>query len=92
MLCYVSVSIYIVNYRYSIPKGYGFIVPDDGSPDIFVHNSEIFSDGFRSLKVGEKVEFNVEWDYYGRSRAVDVTGPDGVEVQGLDSFMGISFK
>jgi CspA family cold shock protein len=40
-------------------KGYGFISPDDGSSDIFVHYSEIGGDGFRSLDEGQRVEFTV---------------------------------
>ena len=38
-------------------KGYGFIVPDDGSKDLFIHQSNIEMNGFRSLKEGQKVEF-----------------------------------
>lgn len=40
-------------------KGYGFITLDDGSRDCFVHHSAIKDSGFRSLKEGEKVEFEV---------------------------------
>lgn len=40
-------------------KGYGFVTPDDGSKDLFVHHKEIQSNGFRSLKEGQKVEFEV---------------------------------
>ncbi|RHN61504.1 putative transcription factor CSD family [Medicago truncatula] len=63
-------------------KGFGFITPDDGSEELFVHQSQIQTDGFRSLAEGESVEYQIESDNDGRSKAVSVTGPDGASVQG----------
>ena len=39
--------------------GYGFITPDDGGKDLFVHHSEIKSEGYATLKDGQKVEYEV---------------------------------
>jgi cold shock protein len=40
-------------------KGFGFITPDDGGKDLFAHHTEIQMGGFKSLKEGQKVEFDV---------------------------------
>jgi CspA family cold shock protein len=44
---------------FSQDKGYGFITPDDGSQDVFVHFSAIAGQGFRNLEEGEKVTYEV---------------------------------
>ena len=40
-------------------KGFGFINPDDGGDDLFVHHSEIKTDGYASLDEGQKVEYEI---------------------------------
>ncbi len=44
---------------FNAEKGFGFISPDDGSADVFVHYSEIQGNGFRSLEENARVEFEV---------------------------------
>jgi CspA family cold shock protein len=44
---------------FNADKGFGFIAPDDGSADVFVHFSAIQSSGYRSLEENQKVEYNV---------------------------------
>jgi CspA family cold shock protein len=41
-------------------KGYGFIQPEDGGKDLFVHHSQIAGEGFKTLAEGANVEFEVE--------------------------------
>jgi CspA family cold shock protein len=41
-------------------KGFGFIVQDNGGPDVFCHHTAIVADGFRSLAEGQKVEFETK--------------------------------
>ena len=59
---------------FSAEKGYGFITPDDGGRDLFVHNSQIQMNGYRSLEQGQRVNFD--------SQDGD-RGPQAVEVTAL---------
>ncbi len=52
-------------------KGYGFVTPDNGEEDVFVHFSAIEMDGYKSLKEGQAVEFEIE------------QGPKGLHAQNL---------
>ena len=63
-------------------KGYGFIRPSDGGKDVFVHHSVIVMDGFKSLKRGDRVEFEIIDDPKG-PRASNVRRVD--DEQGGDS-------
>jgi len=42
---------------FNAEKGFGFIAPDDGTPDVFVHYSAIKTDGYRSLEENQRVEY-----------------------------------
>ncbi|CAN0203395.1 unnamed protein product [Phaeothamnion confervicola] len=55
-------------------KGFGFIQPDDGSKDVFVHISAVESAGLRSLKEGQKLSFEIVTDKRtGKSSAGNLT-------------------
>ena len=45
---------------FNATKGFGFIAPEDGSSDVFVHQSDIDVQGYRELTEGQRVEFSVE--------------------------------
>ncbi|MGI8908284.1 MAG: cold-shock protein [Candidatus Sumerlaeaceae bacterium] len=56
-------------------KGFGFIEPDGGGEDIFVHHTSIMSDGFRTLAEGQGVQFEV------------VRGPKGMQATNVQKMM-----
>ena len=56
-------------------KGFGFIAPEDGGKDVFVHFSGIVGKGFRTLREGEQVSFEVEQGPKG-PQAVNVSGEE----------------
>jgi CspA family cold shock protein len=59
---------------FNAEKGYGFIKPDDGGPDIFVHITAVEHAGLRSLAEGQRISFEIEPDKKGK-------GPKAVALQ-----------
>ena len=57
---------------YNPQKGYGFIAPEDGSKDVFVHVSAVEQSGIGSLNEGQKVSFEVERGRQGKFSAVNL--------------------
>lgn len=54
-------------------KGYGFIMPDDGSKDVFVHITAVQQAGKRTLNEGEKLGYDLEKGDRGRVSAINLT-------------------
>lgn len=54
-------------------KGYGFIAPDSGGKDVFVHISAVQKAGLRTLNEGQKIGFDIEQQQNGRSAAVNLS-------------------
>lgn len=61
---------------FSDPKGYGFITPDNGKKDVFVHYTGIVGSGFKTLREGEKVEFEI------------IVGPKGEQASSVKRLQG----
>ncbi len=57
---------------FSGKKGYGFITPDEGGEDLFVHHSEIKTEGYATLREGQKVEYEIGEGKEGRPCATNV--------------------
>ena len=57
---------------FSAAKGFGFIKPDAGGADVFVHFSAIQKDGFKELKENDRVEFHIEEGKKGKPQAAQV--------------------
>ena len=70
-------------------KGYGFITPDDGGEDLFAHFSAIKMDGFKTLKQGQRVTFDLKegekaTEYYLQSSLMDILNLDIFEDHKLE--------
>ncbi|WP_137178257.1 cold-shock protein [Roseomonas sp. AR75] len=54
---------------FNATKGYGFIQPDDGSKDVFVHISEVQRAGMQDLREGDKIDYELQQGNQGKSSA-----------------------
>ena len=63
---------------FNTEKGYGFIKPDDGAPDVFVHVTAVTAAALASLEQGQKISFDVEPDKKGKGpKAVNLVVEQG---------------
>jgi cold shock protein len=62
---------------FSAQKGFGFIQPDDGSKDVFVHISAVERSGMDNLREGQKLRYEVEQDRQGRASATNLNAGAG---------------
>ncbi|HVB16053.1 MAG TPA: cold-shock protein [Stellaceae bacterium] len=59
---------------FNAQKGYGFIQPDDGSKDVFVHISAVERSGMGNLREGQKLTYELERGQQGKTSAVNLQG------------------
>ncbi len=59
---------------FNVTKGFGFIAPEDGGKDVFVHATAVEAAGMRSLSEGQRVEFDIQPDARGQ-KAVNLREP-----------------
>ena len=57
---------------FNTQKGYGFIQPDDGSKDVFVHISAVERSGIGNLREGQKLSYDIERGQQGKTSAVNL--------------------
>jgi CspA family cold shock protein len=57
---------------FNTTKGYGFVAPDTGGKDVFVHISAVQRAGLRGLNEGQKIDFEIEQQQNGRAAAVNI--------------------
>ena len=58
---------------FNATKGYGFIAPEDGSGDVFVHISAVHNSGMRELKEDQKISYELETGKNGKTSAVNLS-------------------
>lgn len=63
-------------------KGFGFICPEEGGEDIFAHFSSIVMDGYKSLKAGQKVSFEINQGPKGK-HAMNIKGYELIEAASI---------
>lgn len=73
-------------------KGFGFIKPDDGGEDLFVHQSSIQSDSYRTLVAGQAVEFTVASGNNGKVQAIDVISIGDSTIKKTDGRGGSGYR
>ncbi len=71
--CYPEVSMAVGTVKWFNPqKGYGFIQPEDGGKDVFVHISAVQRAGIGTLNEGQRVSFELEQSQQGKTSAADL--------------------
>lgn len=57
---------------FNLEKGYGFITPDGGGNDIFVHYNDVEAAGFKTLEEGQRIAFDIQKDPRGNVKAINL--------------------
>ena len=66
-------------------KGYGFIQPDEGGSDAFVHITAVERAGMRSLRENQRISYDLQQDNRGKMSAVNLKSPEAVEAPNAET-------